>query len=156
MYLSVVLIGVTIVLALMYYDIRYYRLPNLLTATFAFVGLLHTQLVAPEEIVTHLLAGLIGFASFTLISLFYRRFRKREGLGMGDAKFFAGIGLWLGGYSLAPVILVASMSALIVVLSLGITHKPVHRQSRVPFGFFLGIGFVIVFYLDHSTSLDLV
>jgi len=96
MYLSVVLIGVTTVFALMYYDVRYYRLPNLLTAVFAFMGMLHTQLASPEELVNHLLAGFIGFASYTLISLFYRHLRKREEMGMGDAKFFCGDRLMVG------------------------------------------------------------
>ncbi len=156
MHLSVTLIGVAIVFALMYYDVRYYRLPNFLTAAFAFMGLLHTYLATPENLVNHLFAGFIGFASFTLIALFYRHFRKAEGMGMGDAKFYAGIGLWSGVYFLAPVALIASISAIVAVLAPGVIGKPVHRQTKIPFGFFLGIGFLIVLYLTQSNSLSFV
>ena len=154
MSLIVSIFGVSFVLALMYYDFRYYRLPNLLTTMFALIGLLHTHLVAPENTVNHLIAGLVGFTAFILIALFYRHFRKIEGMGMGDAKFFAGVGLWSGGYALAPVALIASLSAIMTVVILGLIGKPLASQSKIPFGFFLGFGFLCYFYLTKSSMLD--
>lgn len=154
MLLITTICGVSIVFTLMYYDFRYYRLPNLVTAAFAFVGLFHTYLIAPEKIGNHLIAGLVGFASFTLIAFFYYHFRKIEGMGMGDAKFFAGIGLWFGVYALAPVALIASLSEIVVILVLSDFGRPLAHQTKIPFGFFLGVGFMCFFYLTSSNMFN--
>lgn len=74
-------------------------------------------------------------------------------MGMGDAKFFAGIGFWVGLYFLAPVALAASLSAIIVALSLRLFGKSVDKSTKIPFGFFLGFGFLIVFYVTGFSSI---
>ena len=71
---------------------------------------------------------------------------------MGDAKLFAGIELWSGIFYLVPIALVASMSALIVVLVLRVVGKPVGRGAKIPFGFFLGFEFLLVFYTTGFNS----
>ncbi|MGM4986111.1 prepilin peptidase [Ensifer adhaerens] len=88
-----------------------------------------------------LLAG--GLISWTIRSL-HREVRKVEGLGLGDVKFIAAAGSWVGGLGLAPMLLFASLTALAYAgLSRGRNISAV-QNPHLPFGPFLCVGLVVV------------
>ncbi|MCJ9430043.1 prepilin peptidase [Kordiimonas marina] len=123
--------------ALGLYDWRYFRLPNLLTFTLAVSGLMAPWFMPSADSRTHLIGGVAGLALFPLINLGYRRLRKRNGVGFGDAKLLAGIGLWLGWPALPYVLLLASLTGLGFAI---LAHKPAAQalgSVRLPFGSFL-------------------
>ncbi|MBN2725592.1 MAG: prepilin peptidase [Deltaproteobacteria bacterium] len=63
---------------------------------------------------TMTLVGLFsGSGLFIMITLYYRYIRKKEGLGLGDAKLLAAIGAFGGPFIIFPVILLASIQGLI-------------------------------------------
>lgn len=127
--------------ALTLYDLRYFRLPNLLTATLAIVGAVFVWLNPQYSFVDHLIGAAIGLLLFPTLNWFYRRYRRRDGIGLGDAKLLAGLGLWLGWQALPPLLLMASISGLIFAfvkyLSGPKESKSDSLAQPLPFGAFL-------------------
>ena len=71
------------------------------------------------------------------MSWLYRRWRGRDGLGLGDAKLLAASGAWLGLEGIAPTLLAASLSGLAAALIGHVAGRPIAAETRVPFGPFL-------------------
>ena len=72
----------------------------------------------------------------------YRIATHKVGMGYGDFKLFAMLGAWLGWESLAPILLVASLSAMAVAV-VGIAIKRLTLQSTMPFGPYLAFGGIL-------------
>jgi len=72
-----------------------------------------TEFSSPVEILSGAAAGFLSFAS---VSFFYRVIRKREGLGLGDAKLLALAGAVLGPLALIPLVLFAAVQGLLTAL----------------------------------------
>ena len=74
----------------------------------------------------------------------YRQFKKKEGMGLGDAKLFAVIGFWFGWISIPFVVFLSSIIALLSVLP-GLLRSSKKLSSQIPFGPFIILG--TIFYL---------
>ena len=72
-------------------DIAWRVVPDTLVVLGALGGLAVVALVAPDQLVPHLIAGLIGGVGALLVAL-----AARGGFGLGDVKVIAMIGLVLG------------------------------------------------------------
>jgi leader peptidase (prepilin peptidase)/N-methyltransferase len=134
--LGLVLVAVLVPLALI--DLDTGLLPNRITYPAAVVGVALGVALDPSGEPGRLLAALAAGGVFVLISLLHPR-----GMGMGDAKLVAVMGLFLG----APVA-VAVFGGLIsgsVIGVLIVARKGVNagRRTTVPFGPFLALGGVI-------------
>jgi len=84
------------------------------------------------------LGAITGFASFWLIREAYLRWRKVEGLGLGDAKLFAAAGAWCGWQSLPTILLIAAGIGLVIAFLRG---QGLQSREPVPFGGMLAVGF---------------
>lgn len=126
------------------------RLPNLWTALLLVTGLLVNSQhgIAPYH--DYVIGALAGFGSLFLLGLFYKTVRKRDGLGMGDAKFMAGCGAWLGWQFLPVVLLIASVTALLYVGMRWCRGLPVDMKIRLPFGPFLCVSTWLVWLFSLS------
>jgi leader peptidase (prepilin peptidase)/N-methyltransferase len=133
--------------ALAMIDIRTGRLPDVLTLPLVALGIGVTALLEPDQLSFHAAAAALGYTSLWLIATLYRRHRGHDGLGLGDAKLLAAAGAWLGPLALAPLVLVASLSALATIGLLRLAGRPVSLQSSLPFGPFLGAGFLFLWCL---------
>ncbi len=68
----------------------------------------------------------------------YRRWRGRDGLGLGDIKLAAVAGAWLGLVTIFAVIEFAALSALGAYVASGYLRKrPLKATAFLPFGLFL-------------------
>lgn len=133
---------VLVLVALSAIDAWTRRLPDWLTLPLLALGLAVTSAIEPEQLLPHVFAAVLGFASFWLVAVLYRRYRGFDGLGLGDAKLLAAAGAWLGPFYLAPMVLAAALLALAAVLVLRVAGRPVSLQSSLPFGPFLSAGFL--------------
>ena len=68
--------------------------------------------------------------------------RGIDGLGLGDQKFAAAAGLWIGWEQITSMLLIASCSALIFVIVRSAKGQKLDIAERLPFGPFLGLGTV--------------
>lgn len=131
--------------ALSVIDIRTYRLPDWLTLPLIALGLGAAGLLG-ETIWLHGLGAAVGYGALVALEKTYEKMRGRPGLGRGDAKLFAAAGAWCGLAALPLVLLAASVSALIWVVSLRLAAGvQVRADTMIAFGPFLSFGIAFVF-----------
>lgn len=105
------------------------------------IALVHPELTLRSS----LLGVFLGGAGVYAVAWTYYLLRKREGIGMGDAKLLAAIGGWLGYESLLPTVLFGSIIGSFVGLGLMVKQRHTNMQTEIPFGPFLAFG--AAFYL---------
>ena len=92
------------------------------------------------ELPAALLGGLIGGGILFLVAVLYPK-----GMGMGDVKLLAMLGVYLGWDQVLIVIFFGSMLALVIALLL-IMARRLRRQDPIPFGTFLSIAALFILY----------
>ena len=102
--------------------------------------------------ISHLIGGVVGFISFYGIAWSFEKLRGIEGLGGGDIKLTAVCGLLLGWERLLLSVLIASVSACIILLPLS---KAKGEQdggdiTEYPFAPFLTFGFALALFFGEA------
>ena len=124
-------------------------LPDRLTMPLAIAGLgvaaFHDPGPWGDAFTTALLGVLAGFGSLAAIAFVYRRWRGRDGMGLGDAKLLGAAGAWLGAAALPLTVCVAATGALAAVLAARRFGWRLERDGAIPFGPFLCLAVWIVF-----------
>ncbi len=122
-------------------DIQHRIIPDLLQIIIALIGLIyawHNQHHIGEIIGGVMLGGGVGMTLKWLIKLL----KQQDGLGMGDVKFMAVSGIWLGT-DLLPYYFYAGIIGVLTAL----IWRCFNRDPRFPFGPALAISlFMIVIY----------
>ena len=133
-----------VLLALALIDAREGLLPDLLTLPLVLAGLAAAVFLEPDALLAHAIGAVAGFAGFWALALLYKCIRRREGLGLGDAKLLAGAGAWLGWGALPSVVLIAAVAGLGAALAAGLAGRRVALDMKLPFGPALCLGFWLV------------
>lgn len=130
-----------LMLALIADDLRFMRLPNLLTALLFGGALARALIWAGAEYGTALPLAVapqaalfgagLGVISFATLRFGYHILRKREGLGMGDVKLMAGIGALVGPIDLPLLVLMAAGGMLLWAVLCGQARR---ATTPLPFG----------------------
>ena len=84
--------------------------------------------------------GAVIGAVFWLLRRLYFAVRKIQGLGLGDVKFLAAAGIWIGVAGLPMLLLVAALIALACAGVMQLAGRPLHAQSSISFGPYLALG----------------
>ena len=125
-------------------DIRHGIIPDWLNLTIAGVGLLRALIVdGPLAGSNAVCEGAAIGAIFWLLRRLYFAFRKIQGLGLGDVKFLAAAGIWVGVAGLPVLLLVATLTALACAAVMQLTGRQLTAQTSMSFGPFLAIGLLI-------------
>lgn len=136
-------------------DLRVRLLPDVLTLPLAAAGIAVAALGFGPDFFNAMLGAGLGYGSIALVAYFYRMRRGVQGIGMGDAKFLAGIGAWTGADYLPAVVLAAALAGLTghLVSTRGLRFEP---GAAVPFGPFLAAaGWLALLHL-HATAVQVV
>ncbi|EJN12857.1 prepilin signal peptidase PulO-like peptidase [Bradyrhizobium sp. YR681] len=131
-----------LMLAIAAHDARHYLIPNVLTGAAFALALLRAATFVPDVGAEALLWPVIRAAAVAipllLLMAFYRRWRGRDGLGLGDVKLAAVCGAWL---DLATVVVVIELAALLAIgayaAHAALQRKPLRTTAYLPFGLFL-------------------
>ena len=103
--------------------------------------------------INSLIGGFLGYLIIWSIILLYKKVRKKEGMGLGDAKLLAVVGFWFGWISIPFVIFISSVLALIIVIP-DLIRKSKELGSQIPFGPYIIIGTVVFIILkEHLLKL---
>lgn len=131
-------------LALALIDLRTLRLPDALTLPLAGLGPVAAwfDLLPDLTLSSALLGAAAGYLTLATVAWAYRRWRGRDGLGLGDAKLLAAAGAWLGPAQLPHVVLLAALLGLLLAL---VRRTPLRGDSEVPFGPPLAAAFWVMF-----------
>jgi leader peptidase (prepilin peptidase) / N-methyltransferase len=126
-------------------DLHTRRLPNVLTLPALVAGLVLVGGTAaasgsPAVLVDALVAAAVLFVTFLVLALL-----RPSGMGMGDVKAAAVIGLFVGslgvGAAVAAIFLAALGALLTTVLLTGAGR--IHRGAQTPFGPWLAVGSLV-------------
>jgi len=123
-----------LLLMLALFDLRFFILPDWLTATLALAAGAGIALYGAPTIGDRLIGGAGGYATLQLIRLGYRAARGREGLGGGDPKLLGAIGLWTGWQPLPAIMLVAALMGLAIAGTMHLLGRRVTATQRMPLG----------------------
>lgn len=142
--------GLVLLMAL---DAKHYWLPDTLTLGVAAAGLGWMAFIAPDLLPYHVAAGSGAYLALWLIATLYKYLRGRDGLGMGDAKLLMAAGFWCGPLWLGPIVLMASGSALIIVLLGPIRGSKIQGDMMVPLGAYLCPAFFLAWLAQNSEKI---
>ncbi len=132
---------VTLMVPVVLIDLEHRLIPNRLTAPFAALAVVLGLALDPGRVPEQLLAGLGAGGFFLLAALAYPR-----GMGMGDVKLAAVMGLYLGR-AVAPAIFLGLIAGVLVgaaiIARVGAAEG---RKTAVPFGPFLALGAIAALF----------
>jgi leader peptidase (prepilin peptidase)/N-methyltransferase len=117
-------------------DADYKILPDQLSLTLLWLGLLVNSFSMFSSLSLAVFGASAGYMLLFFVFNLYKLLTKKEGLGHGDFKLLAAIGAWLGLGAVPIVLLIASVSACIVIGSKLLLSKT-SMQEQFAFGPFL-------------------
>lgn len=121
-------------------DLRRLVLPDLLTLGLVVIGL-SSALIARGSFLSCLAGAALGYSLVWLVNWWFSAVRKRQGIGMGDAKLFAAVGAWTGLQALPAVVLIASLAGILVFVGDALWRRRFERNIPLPFGPFIAAAF---------------
>ena len=145
-------------LIIFFIDLEHFIIPNVLTFPMMIVGFLKSfdpnlPSLFPNYI-NSLIGGLFGYGVIWSIIYFYKQLRKKEGMGLGDAKLLAVVGFWFGWISIPFVLFLSSVLALLWVAP-DLIKKSKKLTSQIPFGPYIILASILFFISKQKLMLML-
>jgi leader peptidase (prepilin peptidase) / N-methyltransferase len=131
------LVFVTVLAAITLTDFERLIIPNKILLTGALIGLAIVAATDPGSLPERAIAAAAAGGLLLAAALAYPR-----GMGLGDVKLAAVMGLFLGR-EVAPALLVALLAGSLVGLAMIARHGTAARKQAIPFGPFLALGGVV-------------
>lgn len=132
--LALALVFVTMLVAITLTDLERRIIPNKILLVAAVLGVAIAAVGDPGSLPERAIAAAAAGGLLLAAALAYPR-----GMGLGDVKLAATMGLFLGR-DVAPAILVALVAGSLVGLAMIARHGAAARKSAIPFGPFLALG----------------
>ncbi|MFJ5335500.1 prepilin peptidase [Pectobacterium sp. CHL-2024] len=110
------LILLSFLLVLTVIDIKTLLLPDVLTLSLLWIGLLFNLSETFVPLSDAVVGAMAGYLSLWLLYWVFKYVTGKEALGYGDFKLLAALGAWLGWQALPNLVLVAALSGLVVTL----------------------------------------
>ena len=142
--LALGLVLCTLLVAITLTDLELRVIPNAIVLAGAVVAVAIAAATDLGSLDERVIAALAGGGALFLLVLAYPR-----GMGMGDAKLVAMMGLYLGR-ALAPAVLIGFAAGALVGVALIARRGPQARKQAVPFGPFLALGGVIGLWVGNE------
>ena len=132
-------------------DLKHFIIPNQLTFPLMAIGFFKTfnpnlnQYFFPN-LIDSMIGGVVGYSIIWIIIFSYKKLRKKEGMGLGDAKLLSAIGFWFGWISIPFILFFSSFIALAYALP-SLLNKSKNMSSSIPYGPYLVLGCVLYLLL---------
>jgi len=136
-------------------DLEHFIIPDVVTFPLMVLGFIKSfdpnlNSMFPNYIIS-IVGGIFGYVIIWAIIYFYKQVRKKEGMGLGDAKLLAVIGFWFGIQSIPFVIFFSSTIALISVVP-ALINKSKKMSSQIPFGPYIIAGNLLYLILQNKIN----
>lgn len=142
-------IFVCALLVIIWIDIRYQIVPDLITIPGILLGFCLAFLNPVLYWFDSALGIVMGGGIFYLVALCYYLLTKRQGMGGGDIKFMAMIGAFLGWQSLPFVIFASSLMGSLVGL-VAMAKQKKGGQTVIPYGPFLAVAALMYIFFEKQ------
>ncbi|MCH5051034.1 prepilin peptidase [Pectobacterium aquaticum] len=133
------LILLSFLLVLTVIDIKTLLLPDVLTLSLLWMGLLFNLSGTFVSLNDAVVGAMAGYLSLWLLYWAFKYATGKEALGYGDFKLLSALGAWLGWQALPNLVLVAALSGLVVTLIWRGLRKE-EANKPLAFGPWLAIG----------------
>jgi leader peptidase (prepilin peptidase)/N-methyltransferase len=146
--------GVLVVLS--FIDLATLLLPDAITRPGVLLFFLAGFGVHEVSWLDRLIGGVAGYAVIYGIGELYYRLLDREGLGLGDAKLLALIGVALGWKALPLVVFAGSISGSLISIPVLLVKRRRRepseslREVQIPFGPFLALGALVYLFAGRA------
>ena len=154
-YFASILLSILLVMYVMIFfiDFKHFIIPDVLNFGVIFLAFFKNflpdlNLVFTQNIILSIIGGIVGYSLIWIIIYLYRTFKKVEGMGLGDAKLMAGIGLLFGWPSVPFVLFVSAVLGLLLVMP-SLLKKKRSLKSEIPFGPYIITAGVIYFFFGE-------
>lgn len=141
-------------------DATHFRVRDVYSFAIALSGLLvawYTEMVAGAAA-----GALLGFAILSVAGFWFVRRHGTAGMGWGDYKLVAGIGVWAGPDLIGPIVLMAALSAIAFAGLRRLYGHPVWFSpnpygvgNALPFGTFLGLAALLIAAATNARTVAL-
>ncbi len=135
-------------------DFKHFIIPDLLTFPLMIIGFvksfdpnLNTSIF--PNYINSLIGGIFGYLIIWLIIYFYKKVRRKEGMGLGDAKLLAVMGFWFGWVSIPFIIFTSSAVALILMIP-SLINQTRKMSSKIPFGPYIIVGCILYMFFSNQ------
>lgn len=142
---------IALLIALAFIDIDTHLLPDQLTMPLLWLGLIVNTQGGFVDLESAVLGAVLGYSILWTIFWVFKLVTGKEGMGYGDFKLLSALGAWLGWQSLLPIIITSSFIGSVIGVSL-ILLKINKKSSAIPFGPFLSLAGLIVFFYGKNIS----
>lgn len=127
----------TVLVAVTLTDLELRLIPNAIVLAGALAAVAIVAVSDPSSLGERAVAAAAAGGALLLVALAYPR-----GMGMGDVKLVAMLGLYLGR-AVAPALLIGLAAGALVGVAMIARHGAAARKRAIPFGPFLALGGVI-------------
>jgi leader peptidase (prepilin peptidase) / N-methyltransferase len=134
------LVFVTLLVAVTLTDLEHRVVPNAVLIVGALIGVALVASTQADSLPERAIAAAAAGGFLLLSALAYPR-----GMGMGDVKLAAVMGLYLGR-SVAPALLIGFLAGAVVGIALMMRHGAAARKRALPFAPFLALGGVVALW----------
>ena len=136
-------------LTVFFIDLKHFIIPDVLNYGIIIVAFLKNflpdlDLIFIQDLAYSLMGGIAGYGFIWIIIYLYKTIRKREGMGLGDAKLMAGLGLLYGWQAIPFILFIAAFIGLIVAMP-SLLEKRKNLKSKIPFAPYLIVAGLVYF-----------
>jgi leader peptidase (prepilin peptidase) / N-methyltransferase len=142
--LALGLVFVSMLLAITLTDLDLRIIPNKVLAVGSLIGLAIVAIADPASIPERAAAAAGAGGILFIAALAYP-----GGMGMGDVKLAAAMGLFLG-VEVIPAMVIALLAGSLVGIAMMIRYGAAARKRAIPFGPFLALGGVVALLAGHA------
>lgn len=138
--------GTWLLVAMTFIDIDEMLLPDSMTLSLLWLGLLVNTLFYPENLASAVLGAVFGYLSLFTVYWGFKLLTGKEGMGYGDFKLLAALGVWVGWQQLPVIILLSSVVGAIIGILLMLKRNE-NGSMAIPFGPYLAAaGYLTVLF----------
>jgi len=132
-------------------DIRDGIIPNWINLAIVGLGFANALLMggSPAGLAALGEGAVVGIV-FWLLRRLYFSLRKLQGLGLGDVKFIAAAGVWVGIAGLPVLLLIATITALACAGLMQLAGRSLTKQTSMSFGPFLAVGLFFAYAFQQD------
>jgi leader peptidase (prepilin peptidase)/N-methyltransferase len=128
-------------------DLEFQILPDIVNIFLLILYIIWTVFFSTYEKAIY--GFILGFAVPYIIALIYEKMAKREGLGMGDVKLFAVLGVFFGPQEIMEILFLSSLLGSVIGILL-IVFKKMNKDEGIPFGPYIIISALIRLLITNS------
>ena len=133
-----------ILISLTVIDIDTYLLPDKLTLSLLWLGILVNSFNIYTDLSSSVWGAIAGYLSLWSVFWLFKLVTGKEGMGYGDFKLLAALGAWMGWQTLPLIIILSSFVGAVIGIA-GIIILGRDKNIPIPFGPYLSIAGFIAF-----------